>query len=542
MKNSVEGWSDFTFEVPKANGFLTLPDCIKEHICRFLIKRTDQLEACLIHPQWVTSAQAILWERPRFERPVNFKLFMDTIQKNKKCALLVQDLQLIILDKHTTRFRPIVKSTLERHHTPNILQDPNVILNVASHCQRITSLEIYGWRLKTKQIEILSTYANHLTSLHIVGADPNPNSGMAAPISLNSLLPRLTTLRLDGEFNLNSAWASALVHRATHLNCLQLSLKNMELKTMNIICSSNAAGLSELALTDAHPLTDIFIGNMLSNFPRLRRLCLEGCKRVTSLSIAYAFGTCLELEDVEIRSVKDCVDPEHDTEKTDAEIKYYLGQCQDTARPIRFLVENMNITDNQMDMLGPSMVHLQVLGLKECVKLTNQCLEKTLIYRRIKHLRTVQILNCPSIDSGFMSLFADSFTIPLSIMQLYVENSGDISPKDIYHLCCSSVDHNLQEIRLVGYPKLLQSVIGTFNEDHQGHSILLTRRSIDALFHSNDPELRPPPMDRHLTSRQMIMLAGKLGMSLDALEDLIDQIGKEKVRDIIYTSMKSDAF
>jgi hypothetical protein len=529
MKKAEEGWSDLTFEVPKTNRFLTLPDGIKEHICRFLRNRNDQLEACLIHPQWVTSAQAVLWEQPRFEGPANFRLFWDTIKKNKKCALLVQDLQLVILDRYPTCFKNIVKSTLERHNTPNIFQDPNVMVNIAFHCQRITTLEIYGWRLKTKEIEILSTYAKHLTSLHIVGADSNPNPGMAPPISLNSLFPRLTALRLDGNFNLNSAWASTLVNRATHLNCLQLSLTGMEAKSMNTICSSSPAFLTELTLTDALPLTDPFISKMLTAFPKLTRLCLEGCTRISTLSIACALHTCLDLQELEIRSLKVSLDGEQDTEKTDADLEDYLNhRCQETARPVRFLLENINITDNQMELLGPSLVLVQVLGLKGCSELTNQSLEKTIIYHEVKHLRTIQILNCPKIDSGILSLFSDSYTIPLAITQIYMANSGDMSPKDIYNICCSGVDYNLREIRLVGYKSLHQTVIGTFNEDNQGASILLNRRTIDALSHSNDPELRTFPADKHLTSRQILLLAKRLNMTLEALESLFDQVEKEE--------------
>jgi hypothetical protein len=525
-----EDWSNFTFEVPKTNGFLTLPDCIKEHICRFLIKRADQLEACLIHREWTTSAQAVLWERPRFARPENFGLFMATIQNNKKCALLVHDLQLVILDKHPTCFTPIVKSTLERHHSPNVLQDPNTMLTVAVHCQRITTLEIYGWRLKAKQIEMLSTYAKNLTSLHIVGADP----GIATPLSLNSLLPRLTTLRLDGQFNLNSTWASALVKRANCLNRLQLSLRGMESQTMSAICSPSLAGLTELTLTDASSLTDVFVERMLTVFSKLTRLCIEGCANITSLSIAYAVRLCLNLKDLEIRGIKNNVDIEDDV---DTQLENYLDQYHETARPIRFLLEHSNITDHQMELLGPSLVHIQTLGLKGCSNVTNQCLEKTIIYHEVKHLRTIQILSCPRIDSGFLSLLADSYTIPLSIMQLYIADSGDMCPKDIYSLCCSSVDHNLREIRLVGYPNLLQSVIGTFNEDHGKTSLLLNRRSLDALSHSTDPELHNPPTERFLTSRQIILLAKKLSMSLEVLEALFDQVVKEE--EVFYISFLS---
>jgi hypothetical protein len=267
-----ERWEDFNFDESKEEApFLSLPNTVMEDICRLLDNTRDKYEACLISRKWSTAAQNVLWERPRFKLPLNFRNFMTTIRDSNKAALLVRDVYLCFLDHQDTCFKSIVKSNIEKHNSSNnALANPNFMGVIARNCEKLTSLTLYGWRLENIHIESLASMAQNLTSLTIIGA----NQHQQKPLVLNSLLPRLITLRLDSDFGINERWAESLITKATSLTTLQLSLQNMDAMVFAKICTPNKLRLIDLTLTDATNMMDSHVKSVFSSFPSLKRFCL----------------------------------------------------------------------------------------------------------------------------------------------------------------------------------------------------------------------------------------------------------------------------
>lgn len=528
MKNTEERWGDFTFEEPQEACFLALPNSVMEHICRYLEKTSDKYEACFIHRQWTTAAQNVLWEKPRFEMPLNLRSFLKSIQETKKTALLVRDVYLAFLDHEETLFKTIVKSNIKRHGPEsNVLSNPDFMSRVAKTCEKLNTLTVYGWNLETAHIDGLASTAQDLTSLYIIGAK------LKHQLTFNNLFSRLTSLRLDGIFNLDEKWASSLVNKAIHLTELQLSLKNIKIEVLVKICTPQKLALTHLIFTDAENISDHYVQNVLYAFPHLTRFCLEGSIRVTALSILYALKSCLKLNTIEIRA--------HPSsllyEPQDNSFAHFNNSLYDPsyANPCRVLIENLNLNDDQLMTLSPYLLLVQTVAFKNCPQLTSAGIEKCFIDNR--YIRIFQSINCPNIDSNILKAFSTMSGISRSLYRIHLESSGPVIPKDVYELCCNSIEYNLRQIRLVNYDNIQQSVIGNYNEispnqpyrDDRNNNlsvITLNRAAIDALAHTTDPELCPLPEDRLITGSTMLRLSEHFKVDLNDFLDLLDSFEK----------------
>lgn len=517
---SQDNWGDFKFEDTQPNSFLSLRNNIKEHICRFLPERRDLYQACLVHPQWRIAAQSVLWEHIQFEKPDNLRIFVSTISSNNMVALLVKSVQLVFIDHDDeSPFPPIAKSKLDRHR-PSTLSNLDIISGIASVCENITHISIYGYRLGLKDIERVSAYARNLKSLTIIGAPER------VPVNLNTLLPRLTTLRLDGPFGLTPAWATSFAQKASNVSCLQFSLEGMQAATLDAICASDLH-LTELTLTEATHLSDAYVRQVFKSFPRLRRFRVESCVKLTSVSIAHSVLLCPELLDLEIRA-RAVSSPNNDT--------IALSQVLDEAsydddavfaRPTRLVLQNMSITDEELHQLSRFFTQLKDLRISGCRELTNACFQEFVIAEDFRFLQSLSVQNCPLIDSNLFDLMIKSREICQSLMHVYFDSCGEIDLHDIYQLCVHCHQENLRKIKLMHYQHLAATVLGSFNETQSKRMLLLGRRSIDALAHTTDPVLtKPVPDDIVLTGKQLMYLADRLNMTVSDLEDIIAQVKK----------------
>lgn len=513
---SKDNWGEFHFEDTQPNSFLNLRNNIKERICRFLVDKKDLYQACLIHHQWTIAAQTVLWENAKFELPVNLRLFINTIENNNKTALLVKNVQLTFIDHdQDTPFAEIVKSKLPRHQL-NSLADLTIITKLARLCENITSITIYGWKLGLQDIERLYADARNLKTLYIIGAPAK------VPVNINALLPRLHTLRLDGVFGLTTTWAHSFTQKAVNLSCLQFSLQDIQPATLEAICSSSL-NLTELTLTDAKHLPDEYVYKTLEAFPRLRRFRVEGCQQLTSVSLAHALMLCPDLLDLEIRATT----PSNNTNHVENLVNALQNNESIIARPTRLVLQNLSITDEELHCLSKFFVHLKYLAISGCPELTNSCFEEFVENEDFKFLQRLSIQNCPLIDSNLFGLMIKSQEICQSLMRVYMESCGDMDLHDIHQLCFNCTNQNLREIKLVAYENLIDTVIGSFNENPSRKLLLLTSRSIDALAHSTDPVLtRSIPDDVVITGKQLVSLAHHLHMTVSELDNLISKIIK----------------
>lgn len=525
---SLDNWGDFKFEDTQPNSFLSLRNNIKEHICRFLPERKDLYQACLIHPQWRTAAQSVLWENVKFEHPLDLRHFLATISNNNKAALLVKSVQLVFIDHdEATPFPPISKSKLERHQ-PSTLSNLEIAARIASVCENISHIAIYGYNLGLKDIEQLSAYARNLRSLAIIGAPGG------APVNLNTLLPRLTSLRLDGPFGPTPPWAASFAQKANHLSCLQISLEGIQPATLETIYNSGL-NLTELTLTEAIHLNDAYVHHAFKSFPRLRRFRVESCVKLTSVSIARGVLLCPDLLDLEIRAQGVSGASSSNLNNLYDE----LSNAHDSvasARPTRLVLQNMDITDEELHALSRFFTQLQHLGISGCRELTNSCFQEFVIAEDFRFLRSLSIQHCPLIDSNLFGLVIKSREICQSLMYVYFDACGEIELHDIYQLCLNCYQDNLREIKLVHYEHLAETILGTFTETEpksktktkSAKPLLLTRRYIDALAHSEDPALtKSIPENVMLTGKQLVRLADRLNMAVSDLDDLITQVVKQ---------------
>lgn len=523
-------WTGFTFDEPQAVGFLDLPFSIKEKICRFLQSKKDKHQLSLTHRKWSTAAQTILFEDIRFNKPEQLRTFIYTVKKYNRIALLVKEIQLTYVDhEEDAIFKTIVKSDQARHGQDTPLKDLQILTSIVQNCEKIEAVTIYGWSIEPHHIESLASFTKNLSSLYIIGANPK-SKAKGHPLPLNSILPNLTTLRLDGDFGLTEAWVSTLAHKGHNLHSLQISLKNMHRNVLVAVCSANLK-LKELTLTDCASLRDEHVYDVVSSFPFLQKLCLEGATQLTSITIALALKYCSRLVDLEIRlSSSSTQNSIPEATKANMNEIYKIMEKGNIAQPTRLVLENMWITDDEIMLFSPYLTHLNTLGIKDCKLLSN----KSLVHifdtqpEAKKFLHHLYLSNCPHITSILFAELSQIENVSRSIMDIHIESCGDILPRDIYKLCCASITYNLRRLTLTDYQSLQRTVIGSFNENTDTRAersrIILNKQSLDALVHSNDSELCPIPKDRLLTGNQIILLAKHLHMTTTTLEDLFSKI------------------
>ncbi|KAI8979115.1 hypothetical protein BDF20DRAFT_867662 [Mycotypha africana] len=555
-----EDWKDIDYslgetQIPSA---LKLDASIVHNICRFLNSRKDRYEATLIHPKWSYAAHSVLWEEISFDHPSMFRKFYQAVMNNNKSAQYVKSIQFTLKDRpphpHSTHlFNDIIKSTSPRHAGDNgvLTKRLDILLQIVKACENITTLAIYGWCLKSTHVETLATIARNLSSLYLIGADPDPNvtKKLPPPIHIKSIAPRLRSLRLDGDFKLNDAWAAALVQKAARLEELQLSLTSMNNEqTLQAICSQRLLHLTKLILTDAAVLYEQHITCILRAFPKLTHFCLEGVKQSLSLiTIIRAVHYCPQLRSLEIRASPSMDDQASlSSNITDIlrslkeEVKQNKWSASlsnsSTAMLSRFVIENMPVTDVEMQLLSPYLRQLQTLGLKNCPNITDTSFDHILVDQNdnseVKYLRIVHIIQCQQITSTILSKLATSTQYAYQTVQnIYIDQCGEMTPKDIYQLCHKCADYNLRHLTLVNYLELKKTVVGSFNnyrsDDYQPYILYLDRQAIDGLANTTDSSVKTLPKPCSITGVEIVILATHLNMDVDDLVDLLHKVKEE---------------
>ncbi|CAO3702020.1 unnamed protein product [Rhizopus stolonifer] len=493
-----QNWEDFQFEEPLGK-LVSLPTAVMERICR-LLGYKDQYEFAN-SPNWSIAAMAILWEAPLFSRPDSLRKFLKTASTCKRVALLVKRFHLAFVDiEEESLFKPLCRSSSERHHSKNAhpLAKASLIKDLARHCENITDLVCYGWEMKPGDWEQIATVAHELKHLTVIGGS---KQGEPKQIGVQ-VLSRLETLCLDGRFGINDSWAQALIHKASNLRVLELSLENLDYDVFMKICQPGHLPLTKLTLTRAGCLLDIHVAHILAGFPDLNSFCLEGTLSASAATIMACLGSCAVLEHLEIRANALSIEKSEKVQLETPPLDHILALKS-------LLVENLNLTDSNLQMLGVWLPQLRTLGLKNCRLLTNQSLQYL-----VRNLTTIHLLDCPQLDSGFFSFLKH-------LRELYIKSCGTMAPNDIYNVC-SQCD-NLQSIKIIGYQDLRDSMIDRYMEKTQEPRLVLNKTQIKTLAKTG---LQYIPKERVLSGHHILLLAQHLEMptkDLDSLLDLIEQ-------------------
>ncbi|KAI9026471.1 hypothetical protein CLU79DRAFT_741892 [Phycomyces nitens] len=508
--------------------FLRLPNKVMELICRMLPTRADQANACLIHPTWKTAARNILWESPRFHEPASFRAFLGTVQTSKNCALAVRSLRICVdgLDDQNV-FKPIDNSNLKLHQMQHAsLSNPEFIRIIASRCEKLTSLTIYGYQLEPSHVEVLAGILSELTELHIIGSKhgpESPGSFRSPPFIVNSsIFPRIRSLNLDGVFDITTSFAATLATRCHNLQSLHISLAGMSSSGLDELCNPGVLNLKELVFTHATHIKDYHMEHALKAFPRLTRLAVEGTGHITVKTIRNALGLLKFLEDLDIRG-----DPAYQLPELDSQGDIYNDETW-TVSPnmYRLAIHHLGINNKLFTHILRACPSLTVLGISDCEYLTDEPLEKS--FNWLSKLEVMYITQCRNIGSQTINAIIKRQT-RRTIKQVNFEGSGDIKPSDIYQLCLKTHMNNLKWIRLINYPELMNSTIGSFaSEFKEEESVMvLNEQAIELLV--NTPmdqysDLEQRPEGRYLSGDQIFGLAKELQLSLSALEKILNKV------------------
>ncbi|KAI8100103.1 uncharacterized protein BX664DRAFT_33715 [Halteromyces radiatus] len=532
-------WSD-DLQLPPRDGFLKHD--ILERICRFLPTQHDCYQACFIDRSWRCAATNVLWEAPIFKTPISFRMFLKIIADKKQLALNVKHLTLCLPDDvSNTLLKPINRSEVERHKAKDIiLSRPNIIFDLIQYCQKITGLTIYGWNLQQRNFDELYTLLPELKNLTVIGNHSHlqQQTGLktSTDFQLNTYLPRLSGLVLDGLFPISLSFAQAIASKAQHLTTLHLSLSSMDPSILGALCEPDTAlNLNDLTFTHGKNLNDRFLQRILHRFSNLRKLRLEGTKYMTSNALKIALENCTHLQHLEIRQVTLNKPPTHVEYQFDDQ---FLVQSSD----LRTLVtENLWLTNDSLELLGNSCPSLSSIALCHIGTDVNDFGMQALLGTPLRYLRHLNLIGCPMVTADILNY------LPSSLYTLHLESNGTMEPVDIFNICLHTVNEatdnnlrpNLHRICIVGYENIALSAIGTHaieRMDYQAkqweddlsttaatrYQVTLNDQAIDALAHSDDFIVIPE--NKLLTGKQIVELARKLQVPLHQFVQLLDEL------------------
>ncbi|KAL0094868.1 hypothetical protein F4703DRAFT_1043514 [Phycomyces blakesleeanus] len=528
-RNHADQDNQWIYELEKCQSkILGLPNKVMELICRFLPTRADQFNACLIHPIWETAARNILWEAPKFYEPASFRAFVNTVMTTKKCALAVRSLSMCAdgPDNHAI-FKPIDNSDLKLHDTQlTTLSNPSFIRFMASRCEKLKSLKIYGYNLEGSHVETLASILSDLTDLHIIGnkRDPqDPSSPHPPPFVINSnILSRLRSLSLDGVFSITTSFSKTLATRCHNLQSIHLSLAGMSANGLAELCSHDILDLKELVFTHAAHIKDSHMTHVLKTFPNLVRLAVENAGHLTVETIRDAFTYSRFLEDLDIRgnSAYQLPLPNKDSGIDDEETWTVAPNMY------RLAIHHLEISNTHLTHILRACPSLTVFGISDCDSLTDEPLEKS--FGWLNKLEVAHIIQCKKIGSKTINAMIKKQTRK-TIREVNFEGSGHIRPSDIYQLCRETHIHHLKTLRLVNYPELMDSTIGHFATVLQEKEsiMILDEKAIELLVDTpmeQYSDLDQKPQARFLSGDQIIALATELQLSLPALEHILNKV------------------
>ncbi|KAF7728286.1 hypothetical protein EC973_006460 [Apophysomyces ossiformis] len=512
LESTINGWRDLPFEILKT-------------IFRQLPTQKDRYQACFVHPVWSATAITVLWESPEFFNQKMLKAFVRVIQVNKSAALRVRRLRLCVRDaQYPTVFRPVNDATIEEHvmAKKSMLADPVVILFLLRRCENIQSLTIYGYLLEPKSLEQLVGFLPNLQELSFIGSLPS-----RMPLEANSaFLPRLRSLSFALPYPVLSDFAAVLAKRCHILQSLQISLETLGVKGLTQLCKGNL-NLTSLTLTDASNISCRHVNQIISAFPGLTKLCLDGVANTKANGIVQAAATCVSLHELEIYVD---LSAESNFQELATDNENPIWSLPDLALR-RLIVKNLAIDDISFDTLMRHCRSLAIVGLFNCWNVTDTSM--VTLCETSRSLQQLHIIDCRYIGTKTIRAMAKTKAAK-TLRHIHVQSCGDIKPRDIYHLCCVASSYYLTNLCLVGYQNIAISAIGSFaieNLDHMeshrqtdGFCVTLNETAIDALANtdlSNDPDFSIIPRDRSLTNRQTILLAKMLNMPLGKLNHMI---------------------
>lgn len=499
-------------------GFYKLNSATVERICKLLPTQRDRYEACLIHRSWQPGATSALWQDPEFRHPDSFKLFLAAVTSSKRSALAVRRLSLCVRDADSlTAFQPVLKSKVERHTQQDIfLSNPKLILHMARQCEKLQSLRIYGWRIEPQLLEQLAGILPELQEIVLIGA--NDAFRDERRFRLSAVLPKLKKLCFDGDFLINPRLAMTISNRCQNLRSLQMSLKGMAKEALDRLCLSDLH-LEQLTLTDAAPMHDSHVAQVLESFKGLREFCLHGTINVTSNVISNALSRCPRLTKLEIRADVNSLSSRQRPTRSSTWRHQYT--------PLRvLLLENLILPDNVLMKVASLCPDLVIFGLLNCSQATDVGVGE--ICRLANHLRELYLIGCSKVGQATLEDIMDC-RMREAIRQIHIENCGELDPTTIYKLCGACADHNLRLVRLVGYESLQNTIIGKFADRNTStlNQITIDQQNIDALANIDahaEPELMMLPKNRYLTGEHIVLLSKELGIDLRTLENILDKV------------------
>ncbi|KAI9022226.1 hypothetical protein CLU79DRAFT_751754 [Phycomyces nitens] len=500
-----EAW-DFEIDTQE-NSSANLPYSIVKQICRFLPTQHDRYVACFIHPSWLAAATDVLWESPEIRHPDTLPCFVQAVKSSKRSALSVRHLNLCVHDTiYPTLFKPIVHSTLKRHMIKTIpLSNPQIILFLARQCEKLKSLTIYGWNIERTHLEQLAAILGDINSLRIIGN----NSNIKQPFEMITFLPNLTNLTLDGDFVLTQEYTATIASRCHKLVNLQLSLKNVSINALAALCSGQLQ-LEHLVLTDASELNDGYVTRILGSFPRLSYFGLQGTSGITTEVLNIALTKCSELTTLDIRANSF---PPTDTKSQP--LKHLL-------KLRHLLIHNMPVDDSRLTYYVQYIPDLISLGLSR-TEVTDVGITTAL--SQLEHLQALDLTHCNKITGQILKAAT-------RLRQVYLDTCGHFSPSEIYHYALESTPRKLRNMCINGYPKITNvfSNIGS-SAPRETNTLILDHSGLKRLLNmdiSHEPSLMPTPASRNLSGHQIVLLARRLNMSLEAMEAMLDEIQNEK--------------
>ncbi|ORY97326.1 hypothetical protein BCR43DRAFT_236223 [Syncephalastrum racemosum] len=390
----------FIDDLPVTRSCLALSNDIMTRICQLLPTQKDRLEACLVHPVWTSPALSVLWDEPAFDTLDQLHQLLSVLREKPRTGSRVRHLRLHTMSdgqfEDTIAHCKYTGNDSSNNGNSNWAAAPQTILGVLRRCEQLKSFACYGFQLKTKDLEAILTLIPSVERLWLLGSPAQEPPAVMTPL-INAVLPRLTSLRLDGVYTFQRQFYAVLARRCLALRSLRLSLQTTQADDFFTLCNGHFPALVDLTLVHVQSLRGSHVKEFMRAAPSLTHLRLEGVAQQALSEITYVSNAYFALESFTIVGVipdsapvtsstrlphLPCFSPEQLTTLT-------LGQ---------WFMFDMTLLDTFAN--SP----LQHLVLSSCQPLTNENLIH--IFHAMNHLQICTVVDPPVECKPFLERYA----------------------------------------------------------------------------------------------------------------------------------------
>ncbi|PVU97201.1 hypothetical protein BB561_000705 [Smittium simulii] len=403
------------------NNPATWPSRVLERICSSLPSSSDKLQFSLVHSNWYTIGQEVLWRFPNFPSEPALKLFLTLVKVKRSKLRNVRGLILANSLEHysSKNLSPLEAKLIGRSKSfkshaldfsfKSLKTDPQILKFLLHATNNLLKLCFYGCSLTDSNLIELIQFNSHIRCLEIVGAPPNQEQLATYFRSFKDL----THLSLSFGSSINPNVWKALGKCSANLCTLNIYADNISSEIESFLISTK--NLTKLSIIGENNfISDELIAIVAQNNPKLSSLSIESTS-ITTYSLSNILNYCLRLTNLELVC-----------SKKSKSISHNLISSINTRTLYSLVLKNLDLSTECYSVIffnNPMLSLINISGSSSLIDANLSQLSNSSIF-----LEGVIIEDCPNISNNFFSGFSKIHSMHLKVFKV-INCNVSLTPK-----------------------------------------------------------------------------------------------------------------